>query len=360
MTNNFTPPTIKRERDSNIELYRIIAMLLIVAHHFVVNSGVMGQMDGNPSSWRSIALYLEGAWGKTGINCFVLITGWFMCKSHITLRKFLKLFLQVEFYNIICTASFWLTGYHDYTFRELVFVLWPIGSISHDFVSCYLIFFLFIPFLNILVQHMTRHQHLLLMMLCLGAYTVLGSVPIIGLEYNYVTWFCILYIISSWLRLYDFPHKNDVRFWAWAMVVSVFFAVCSILAIALFIDNDDYKLTPMGLLNDSHKFFAVLAGVTSFMLFVNIRMPRSRFINSVVASTFGVLLIHANSDVMRQWLWQNVCDVAGHYNSENLLFYMLLVPITVFTACILIDHIRRRFLEEPVLDWIEGKIRNYK
>lgn len=30
----------KKERSSNLELYRIICMLMIVAHHFVVNSGL--------------------------------------------------------------------------------------------------------------------------------------------------------------------------------------------------------------------------------------------------------------------------------------------------------------------------------
>ena len=31
----------RKERNSNLELYRIIVMLLIVAHHYVVNSGLM-------------------------------------------------------------------------------------------------------------------------------------------------------------------------------------------------------------------------------------------------------------------------------------------------------------------------------
>lgn len=30
----------KKRRDSGIELFRIITMLLIVAHHYVVNSGL--------------------------------------------------------------------------------------------------------------------------------------------------------------------------------------------------------------------------------------------------------------------------------------------------------------------------------
>lgn len=83
-------------RNSNLELYRIIVMLLIVAHHYVVNSGLITVMEETPLSARSIFFYLFGAWGKIGINCFVLITGYFMCKSQITLQKFMKLLLEVD------------------------------------------------------------------------------------------------------------------------------------------------------------------------------------------------------------------------------------------------------------------------
>ena len=39
----FMQPQVK-QRNSNLELYRIIVMLLIVAHHYVVNSGMMEEM----------------------------------------------------------------------------------------------------------------------------------------------------------------------------------------------------------------------------------------------------------------------------------------------------------------------------
>lgn len=92
-------PQVK-QRNSNLELYRIIVMLLIVAHHYVVNSGMMEEMAKESLSSRSLFFYIFGMWGKTAINCFVMITGYFMCKSQITIPKFLKLLLQVEFYNI--------------------------------------------------------------------------------------------------------------------------------------------------------------------------------------------------------------------------------------------------------------------
>ena len=48
------PPTHTRVRNTNLELYRIIAMLLIVAHHYVVNSGVMPQMIADGFVPRSL------------------------------------------------------------------------------------------------------------------------------------------------------------------------------------------------------------------------------------------------------------------------------------------------------------------
>lgn len=88
---------VKKERSSNLELYRVIVMLLIVAHHYVVNSGLFQLMESSTLSGHSLFLYLFGMWGKTGINCFVLITGYFMCKSDISINKFFKLFLEVFF-----------------------------------------------------------------------------------------------------------------------------------------------------------------------------------------------------------------------------------------------------------------------
>ena len=62
---------VNKNRDSKLELYRIIVMLLIVAHHYVVSSGLTadGPIYTDPLSWRSLFLLLFGAWGKTGINC---------------------------------------------------------------------------------------------------------------------------------------------------------------------------------------------------------------------------------------------------------------------------------------------------
>ena len=51
---------MKKVRDSNLELYRIIVMMVIVAHHYVVNSGLLEVMETNLSSNRTLFYYLFG------------------------------------------------------------------------------------------------------------------------------------------------------------------------------------------------------------------------------------------------------------------------------------------------------------
>lgn len=41
--------TSRAMRDSNIELFRIITMIMIVAHHYVVNSGLMDIVEAQKS-----------------------------------------------------------------------------------------------------------------------------------------------------------------------------------------------------------------------------------------------------------------------------------------------------------------------
>ena len=82
-------------RYSNLELFRILLMLMIIAHHYVVNSGLTEVWSVNDETRNSLFLPLFGRGGKTGINCFILITGYFMFQKNFSWPKLLKLLLEV-------------------------------------------------------------------------------------------------------------------------------------------------------------------------------------------------------------------------------------------------------------------------
>ena len=324
-------------------------MLLIVAHHYVVNSGLTdagGVIYSSPMSAKSLFLLIFGAWGKTGINCFVLITGYFMCKSHITAKKFFKLLFELEFYNIVIYFIFILSGYEPFSLKVLVISLLPIYSVSGNFSACFLLFYLCIPFLNILIHNLNEKQHTRLILLVSFIYIFFGTVPKFSVTMNYVSWFCVLFFIASYIRLYPKKIFENMAFWGIAMLISITLSVISVVSCAWLGSKIDRNIA-FYFVTDSNTFLAVTNGICSFMFFKNLKIKQSKFINTVAASTFGVLCIHANSDTMRRWLWKDTLNNVGAYGSDLIVLHAIGSVIAIFTICTLIDMARIKLIEKP-------------
>jgi hypothetical protein len=108
-------------------------------------------------------------------------------------------------------------------------------------------------------------------------------------------------------------------------------------------------LNPYWFVSDSNAILAVLVGISSFMFFKDVSIPYNRFINTLGASTFGVLLIHANSDAMRTWLWCDTLNNVGIFSSPTLvvIVHSIISVLLVYSFCTVIDWLRIKFLEQP-------------
>lgn len=102
-----------KNRSSNFEILRIIAMIMIVAHHFSVHGGF--EMYISSLQLNTIFLQFLQFGGKIGVNIFVLISGYFLINTdNIKVKKIIKLwisnFLLFKYYlfsfYIIWTSEF--------------------------------------------------------------------------------------------------------------------------------------------------------------------------------------------------------------------------------------------------------------
>ena len=336
-------------RQSNIELFRIITMLAIIAHHYVTNSGLTaadGPIFADPLSGRSLFLLLLGAWGKTGINCFVLITGYFMCTSQITLKKFMKLVLEVLFYRVSIHLIFLVSGKAPFSLTELVKVFLPVSEITVSFTGSFLCFYLCIPFLNILIRNLREGQHIRLLLLCSFIYIFFGTIKVLPLTMNYVSWFIVLYFFASYLRLYPKKLFSNTVFWGLASVLSLVAASASVV-VCTFIGAKIGRNSPYAFVADSNTFLAVTTAVCVFLFFANLNIRQSKWINTISGTTFGVFLLHTSGSALRNWLWNDVCNSVGAYASPYLPLWFFLSVFGVFTVCSLIDLLRQYVLEKP-------------
>lgn len=348
-------PSVKI-RNSNLELFRIITMFSIVAHHYVVNSGLTatdGVILSNPTSVHSLVLLLVGAWGKIGINSFVLITGYFMCKSNITLNKFVKLVFEWLFYKYTIGLIFLITGYSEFSLKEFVKLIIPIKSIGDGFTSAYVVFFLFIPFLNVLVRNISERQHIRLLLLVGFTYVFFATVPFFSVTFNYVSWFMVLYLISSYIRLYPKNIYENNTFWGIALLISTVICAISVISCAFVFKSSFFMFV-----TDSNTLLAVVEAICAFMFFKNLKMKNCKFINLIASATFGVLCIHAASDDMRSWLWGDLLNVVGVHSDGNGYLHIVLSVLGVYSVCTVIDIIRIYLIEKPFFKFWNKKTIN--
>ena len=338
---NLSVDSSKKLRSSNLELLRIITMILIIAHHYVVNSNLSLEIQTDPRSINSIFLNLFSMWGKTGINCYLLITGYFMCKSQISLTKFIKLWLEVVFYGVVIYLLFFIGGYYSFKWVDLFLVLVPINYVTNNFVGCFLLFYLFIPFLNILIRGMNKQKHACLILLCLFIYTFLATLFIVTM--NYITCFIIIYLIASYIRLYQVPYSQSKVFWGCMTLLSVMISCFTVLYRVYFNLANSHKF-----LSDPNAIMAVVTSICIFMFFKNINIKYNKWINTLAASTFGVLLIHINSEAIRQWLWVDTLKNVEIWQTNYMFIHFFISVLGVFIICTIVDQMRIHFLETPL------------
>ena len=105
--------------------------------------------------------------------------------------------------------------------------------------------------------------------------------------------------------------------------------------------------------SDSNAIMAVVVSICSFMYFKDLPIKQSKIINTISASTFGVLCIHANSDTMRQWLWKDALNNIGQYSSDNLVLLSITSVLSVFFVCIILDYIRIHTFEKFTFQFLD-------
>jgi len=318
-----------------------------VASHYIRNSGILDEIYATEGiSGKNLALLIFGMWGKPIINCFVLITGYYMCTSTIRISKLIKLILEVLFYNLLIYLLFVLTGYTEFSFSGFFTDLLPVKSVYTNFISCYILFYLFIPYINKLIRAMEEKHHLGLLILLGGIYVILGTLPKITVAMNYVSWFTFVYLLASYFRLYKEKWIFNRRLWGILFIATYVMSVASI-GVGLYASSHFGMRLIYYFLEDSNKILSILLATSFFFLFLNVRVRYSRCINRIAKTTFGVLLIHANSNLMRQWLWQDTLRCTEFYNTPYYLPHAVLSVMAVYIACVVIDLIRQKITEYP-------------
>lgn len=312
---------MRKDRESNFELLRILAMFMIIGCHFFayVNAGEFLSLEYKQNMYFFKVMQ---SFCICGVNLFVLISGWFMVERNcINIRKIIDLILQVAWWGGIGFCLIVMSGRALFSVKELIKVMFPVITGGRWFVKAYIIYFLFIPFINLAISVMEKkaHEVLLLIMFILFCIwpTFFSFPPIDDYGYGFIH-FVFLYVIVSYIKLYSkkLPHK--------LICLLGYIIFGGIITIESFVG--------ISMAWGYNNIFVVFSALSLFLFFVQIEFY-SKIVNILALCAFGVFLIHTDnffSELIFGMLFHSSERMYGNVIKFAITFFVCLFVFYIF------------------------------
>lgn len=334
--------TAKAQRNPNIELLRIVSMLMILVLHYF-NQG-RALWDVAEGSLNYYLIWIVEAICYISVNCYMLISGYFLWKTKFKLNKLISFWLTGAFYSIILFALCIATNISEFSLKGLCKAVFLISGRTNWYVTVYFALYCLLPLLNYAIQSMSKKE----LKMVIGATLILFSlIPTVlffwdafGVSDGYsLLWYINMYLIGAYLNRFC---SDKIK----SMKTSLFIlGMFSILLLPLFKFSVEAMSTVVpaisGCSNILYKYNSipvVIASLSMFCLFSRITIRKdkiTRQINSVAKTTLGVFIIHTHFS-LRDSLWVLLGSKAV-MNSPWLWLHLLVCIIIVFIFCSFIE-----------------------
>ena len=378
------------ERQSNMELLRLVAMMMILVMH--MDYGAFGlptaeSVENAPMTTFG-RIFVEHLC-LVAVNVYVLISGWFGIRPKM--KSFVRLMLQVATYSIIITGAFLLLGKTTFKIGYVTDML-IIGK-QYWFVVSYLLLYLVSPILNTFVEHSSKREFQWMLLVFFGFQFVYSW--IFGLEefaggYSALS-FMGLYLLARYVKIYENDNENDndnerrrtkddsennhpnsiasrstlhssrftlhssrftlhsprftlhASLFSFSKLLALYLFIAAITALFVFLaygwKGDTFGDACAGIFAHYNSPFIVVSSLVVLLMFSKLHV-QSKVINYLSSSAFAVYLIHAHPLLWDEYLNLFPPIYAKYPNLLGVLL-MMLVAVIIFFLCIAIDKILR-------------------
>lgn len=337
-------------RKSNFELLRLLAIIMIIAHHIAYHSNFDFATDSITINRLWIQWIRLG--GKIGVNLFVLISGYFLITApSVKLNKILKLWLQIFTYLAGIYLLFVLFNPQSLGLKTLIKNILPISFSQWWFASAYLVLYLLSPYVNKLLRSLNQKEYLHLLMLLMLIWCIIPTFLNRTWQSNKLLWFIFLYALAGYIRLYvDLSKIRSGRAILIACAIMLL-TFCTAVLMDLLGLKIHYFATHAAFFYNIQKLPVLLASLLLFIGFASVNIGYVPWINVLSPACFGIYLIHDNHYI-RKLLWNTLFQNAAHQNSNFLIVYTLIQVAVVFAACALLElfriHVVERAYSKPL------------
>lgn len=313
-----------KERNSNIELLRIIAMAFIVIWHISIHA-----QRGEAVTHDFIA-----ATTTTGVNLFLLITGYFGLR--LRWKSYLNIIAMVIFYNFISIAlNYFVLGVQPGA-KDILLTLQPFRVTTHWFVDCYIILLLLSPILNIIKEKATNKQYFYLIGILVYLSCFIGLVMRSGINRNgyCVMQFVTMYYIGDALKRFNIINNLKQN-----LFITTYIACTIILYIGGVLDVQRTL---------AYNNPVLMLAAISLFCFVAKRQFTNKHINSLAKYMFPVYLLQESFFGNKIYhILYNIGVMQGFCNLKYLFTLLFYIAI-LFVSAITLETIRKKIMNRPI------------
>ena len=323
-------------RKSNFELLRFVAMMFIVLFHLTLNSEYR---TVNSFSYFNFIFSFFDCGGKLGVALFVMICGYFMINKEIKFSKLIKLEGQVLFYSILFFIINILFLDGSVNFIKCLNSFLPNIMKSYWFFSSYFVLYLFIPYINKFISIISRKNFLRLLVLGFIFLIFIPSINIISGDFSNILYLVFYYLVGGYISKFYGEHsfnklKMIILFLASYSAIVLSFMILSVLSVKVV-----YLKPYISSYYSLDSVFLLISSISLFLFFKDIKI-KSKFVNFLGSSSFGIYLFHENIFVKYR-IWNEMFKTYKFYGSNLFLFYSIGAAICVYFIGCIIEIVRK-------------------
>lgn len=309
-------------RNSNFELLRIIAMLFIVIWHISIHA-----QKGELTSHNYIL-----ALTITGVNLFVLISGYFNIK--LNWKNLLTLICTVAFYNIVSIICKWQITGRTPMLGEIAGCFPPLCNTHWWFINSYFILMLLSPIINTALDKATdkRYKYTLVILLftsCISGFCFKNFINIDG--YNTFQ-FITIYVLGDATRRFNLPARITIKQHICIYVTST---LC-IFTLSFFASRTIFYNNPL----------IIISALSLFCLFAKLDF-KSKTLNYIATFMLPVYLLQDSSTgtIIYKYLYAKGLEM----DFQGTSYYTLIGTyiITLLGSAFVLENIRGLLLTKP-------------
>lgn len=273
----------KPNRTSNLELLRIVAMLMIIGLHQNGMANALATLAPNTANYF-IANFVESIC-ICSVNCFVLVSGYFMIeKNEAPVQKCVHLLIDVAFWGLVgCGCAFVFLG-EAVGIKDIIIAVIPYIKGQRWFVRDYIVLMLLAPFLNRCLVQLSKRSYQILLLVLLLVFSIWPSFfpnpPIDDYGFSCVH-FIQIYAIAGYIKRFGAQSSFRPAVYLCGYLVSVALIFLS-------------ALVGSGYAYAYNYLFVITASVSLFLFFRSLSI-QSGIVNKLASGAFDVFVIHTTS-----------------------------------------------------------------